>query len=524
MDQTRRSATGTPHHRDSRAGSRRVRLILATTAASTVTAVTFTALPAAASTSAVSVQAEGLAISSAHGGTYRDNRASGGAALAIWHNATAAGSITTPMRANRLQVTAMGGRCGTKDATPRVRVTVDGRQAGLATVSATRWSTYTFTGSWAPGRHRIGVTFLNQYGTRTCNRFVDLDRVVASGPAAAAPAPVTPPASAAPPVAEGKAPAGFVSRQGTALMLDGKPFKYVGLNAYGMSGCDGPAWSDAQLADYFARLAPNTVTRTWAFQPFGTAPLDRIVATAAKYRQKVIFTLADGRNYCGEHDGAVTPEGGDKSTAWYTSGYRTNYLPWVTTVVSRYKDNPTVAMWEMINEPGSFSSSAYTDAMVKGFFDATAAKIKSIDPNHLVGTGALSEDMKGTGNYATVHASPNIDVASLHEYEYDWNNSNAIVTGHLATVLAQMAPLGKPVIIGETGIQAGAGCRTSVTARDAAIRQKLTRYTAYPAVAGVNVWSVVQYNPYGQEKCPLEMPANDPVLATVKSVQSTLNL
>ncbi|BFU46624.1 hypothetical protein KRMM14A1004_48610 [Krasilnikovia sp. MM14-A1004] len=487
-----------------------------------MTAVTLTALPAAAVTRAVSVQGEAMAISSAHGGDYRDGRASGGAALAIWHRATASAVVSTPVRATRLQVTAMGGRCGT--AAPQMRVTVDGVAVGTSAVSATRWTTYTFTGSWAAGRRRIGITFLNPYGTTKCDRFVEVDRIVASGtaPTASTPPVSTPPAS--PPVASTPVEkTGFVTRSGSKLMLDGKQFKYVGLNAYGMSGCDGPAWSDAQLADYFARLAPNTVTRTWAFRPFGTAALDRIVATAAKYQQKVIFTLADGRNYCGEHDGAVTPEGGDKSTAWYAGGYKTTYLPWVTTVVTRYKDNPTVAMWEMINEPGSFSSAAYTDALVKGFFDTTAAKIKSIDPNHLVGTGVLSEDMKGTSNYATLHASPNIDVASLHEYEYDWNDSNSIITGHLARVLAQLAPVGKPVIIGETGVQAGPGCRTSVAARNSAISRKLTGYTAYPAVAGVNVWSVVQYNPWSHEKCPLEMPANDPVLSTVRSVQAGLN-
>ncbi|RZU52368.1 cellulase (glycosyl hydrolase family 5) [Krasilnikovia cinnamomea] len=510
MDQTSAS-----HHRKPRPSvlPRRIRLVLAATTAATVTGVTLTALPAAAATRTVSLQGEAMTISSAHGGDYRDRRASGGRALAIWHRATASATLNTPVRATRLQVTAMGGRCGT--AVPQMRVTVDGVTAGVRRVSATRWTTYTFTGSWAAGKRRVGITFLNPYGTKKCDRFVEVDRVVAAGTATAPTAPPVP--------AEKTAPAGFVTRSGSKLMLGGKPFKYVGLNAYGMSGCDGRAWSDTQLADYFARLAPNTVTRTWAFRPFGTAALDRIVAAAAAHQQKVIFTLADGRNYCGEHDGAVVPEGGDKSTAWYAGGYRTNYLPWVTTVVSRFKDDPTVAMWEMINEPGSFSSAAYTDALVKGFFDTTAAKIKSIDPNHLVGTGVLSEDMKGTGDYATLHASPHIDVASLHEYEYDWNASNSIITGHLARVLAQLAPVGKPVIIGETGVQAGPGCRTSVTSRNSAISRKLTGYTAYPAVAGVNVWSVVQYDPWSRERCPLEMPANDPVLSTVRSVQAGLN-
>jgi mannan endo-1,4-beta-mannosidase len=92
-------------------------------------------------------------------------------------------------------------------------------------------------------------------------------------------------------------------------------------------------------------------------------------------------------------------------------------------VVTRHKDNTAVAMWEMINEPGSFSNGAYTDTMLRAFFDETSAAIKAIDRNHLVATGVLSEDMKGTRDYAYLHGGANVDVATLHEYEYDWTTA-----------------------------------------------------------------------------------------------------
>jgi len=523
----------------------------------TAGAALFAALPAGVAFAATDLQGESLTVPSGKGSPYADGKASGGKALALWNNTTATGSFTAASKFTQLRVTAMGsGACGTTDALPRMKVALDGKTVSPSTtVSAKSWTDYVFytAGSWAAGKHTVAVSFLNEGGTAKCDRFVEIDKI--SVPTTAAPAPTTPAATKpgttsptkAPTTAPTKAPtttptkapttapttaapnppasnSGFVTRSGSTLMLGGKQWKYAGLNAFGMTGCEGTPWSDAQLNDYFSRLSAGTVTRTWAFKPFGTAALDRIVTAAAKYNQKVIFSLADGRNYCGEWDGAARTEGGDKTVAWYQSGFRTNYIPWVKTVVARYAANPTVAMWEMINEPGSFDNAAYTDALIKGFFDETAAVIKGIDRNHLVATGTLSEDMYGTRDYAYVHSGANIDVASLHEYEYDWNNSNSIVTGHFGKVQTMLKSVNKPIIIGETGIQAGSSsCRTSTTARANAIQQKFNGYLNGGA-AGVNIWSVVQYDPISSsEPCPLEMRVTDPIMNTVKNAQAALN-
>jgi hypothetical protein len=526
---------------------------IAATATAAATGIAAVLLPGTSAYANTDLQGESFSINSAYGTAYNDPTASGGRALAIWSNATATGTLQAASKFTQLQVTAMGGTCGATDAAPRMKVTVDGVQVATTSVTSKTWATYSFAGNWASGKRKIQVAFLNEYGSTTCDRFLEIDRVRGTTPSAASPAPTTTPAptaapTTAPTTAPGTTPppatseptspvtppaepspsspsgtSGFIARNGSSLTLDGKPFKFVGMNAFGMSGCEGAAWTDAQLDDYFSRLAPNTVTRTWAFQPYGTAPLDRIVAAAARHQQKVVLVLADGRNYCGEWDGAATREGGDKTTTWYTSGFRTNYLPWVKTVVSRFKDSPAVAYWEPINEPGSFSSSAYTDTMIKNFLDETAATIRASDANHLVASGTLSEDMYGTRDYAYLHSGPDIDIASLHEYDYDYQKSNVIISGHLKTVLSQMTALGKPLVVGETGIQAGTGCRTSATTRAAAIEQKLTGYLAYAPVAGVSVWSTVQYNPYAYETCPLEMQVTDPTIATIKVVQARLN-
>jgi hypothetical protein len=311
-------------------------------------------------------------------------------------------------------------------------------------------------------------------------------------------------------------PAGDVYRQGMHLMLDGQPYRFVGFNAYGMEGCaTGQAWTDAQLDAYFSQLPPNGMTRTWAFQPWGTGALDRIVASAASHRQKLILSLADGPSDC-ERDGAPLDasgqplQGNGKSASWYASGYRTSYLAWVQTVTARYAGSPAIGMWELMNEPGT-QSDVDIDTM-RAFLADAATTIKASDPNHLVESGTLAEYVPGTSDFQLIHSVPNIDVGSLHEYDYDYNQGNTIISPHLAPTFDGLWDNGKPLIVGETGIQSGvSGCRTSLAGRSAADQQKFDEYMR-SGVAGVLVWN---YSPSTTTDCAYTVNPGDPLLGLV---------
>jgi hypothetical protein len=323
-------------------------------------------------------------------------------------------------------------------------------------------------------------------------------------------------AAAVPHGAAQAAPTGDVYRQGHDLMLDGSVYRFVGFNAYGMQGCEtGTSWTDAQLDAYFGQLPPHAMTRTWAFQPWGTGALDRIVASAAAHQQKLILSLADGPSNC-ETDGAALDgtgqpaHGKGKQNAWYASGYRTTYLPWASAVAARYANSTAVGMWEIMNEPGS--QTTVDTATMKAFLDSAAAAIKAADPHHLVETGALAEYTPGTTDYQVIHSGADIDVGSLHEYDYDYDQSNTIVSPHLAATLHGLYVNNKPLIVGETGIlSGGAGCRTSPSGRSTADRQKFDRYLLSGA-AGVLVWN---YSPTSPTGCAYTVAPGDPVIGLV---------
>ncbi|MFP2909738.1 Ig-like domain-containing protein [Pyxidicoccus sp. 3LFB2] len=303
-------------------------------------------------------------------------------------------------------------------------------------------------------------------------------------------------------------PSNFLYRQGKQLYLNGAPYQMVGVNAFSLTGC-GAFPNAAQLDAFFAGQRPNSLTRTWAFRPQGLANLEKVVAAAEKYNQKLILTLADGRSYCGEWDGYNGSDGSGKQPSWYSGGYRTNYIPWVRQVVTRFKDSASVGMWELINEPGDADT-----ATIKAFFNDASNTIRAIDPNHLISSGSWAPwAYGGEAGFQSLHDLPNIDVGSLHEYDYDYNNGNTIVSPHFGPAVRAMNALNKPLIIGETGINAAdSNCRTNRTTRRDAMRQKFQQYLAGGA-AGVFVWN---WGPVNTTACEHTFGPADPINAMIR--------
>jgi mannan endo-1,4-beta-mannosidase len=241
------------------------------------------------------------------------------------------------------------------------------------------------------------------------------------------------------------------------------------------------------------------------------AGVARMVRSAETHSQLLILSFADGRGYCGEKDGRIGDEGSGKHSSWYSTGYKTRYLPWVESVVTRFKDSPAIALWELINEPGG---DGVSDQTMREFFDDAAAHVKAIDKNHLVMSGTQADYVQGTSDYAYVHGGPAIDAASLHEYDYEDSN-HTIVSLQLRPTLAAMRSIDKPLLISEVGIRAGTSMDcTGFDSRRNVLRQKLDAYMPQDGVAAVIVWSWV---PKPRSGCVYEATSSDPLMALLKS-------
>lgn len=152
---------------------------------------------------------------------------------------------------------------------------------------------------------------------------------------------------------------------------------------------------------------------------------------------------------------------------------------------------------------------------LRHFFDVVGGEIHALDPRHLVEAGLLGSGQCGAvwSDYSYVGASPGIDVLSYHDY----GAPNTPIPGDqwngLAVRIAQAASLGKPIIIGEEGIDAGTACLSdSHRAVDlsADVRAQLAA-----GASGILLWDWV---PTVSGPCSYDIAPGDPTMGMVASL------
>jgi alpha-galactosidase len=269
----------------------------------------------------------------------------------------------------------------------------------------------------------------------------------------------------------------YLTHQRSTLLLGGRSVHFTGLNIYNaanLSSCWYPMGSGQLLDDALASIDNGSggdakVIRVWFFQQMAVrngqldwSGFDHTLAAARARGFLVIPTLADQWGDC---DGST----GYKSEAWYGNGYRStgpggveSYRAWVGDVVSRYRTDPTVAMWSLVNEAEDAQSKggpcAPTAATTLQAFAADVASVaKAADPNHLVTLGTMGSGQCGASgvDYQRLNASPKLDVCEYHDYGSEQSALPGDQYNGLQTRITQCMALGKPIFVGEAGIDPG---------------------------------------------------------------------
>ncbi|MDT4938081.1 MAG: mannan endo,4-beta-mannosidase, partial [Pseudonocardiales bacterium] len=316
-------------------------------------------------------------------------------------------------------------------------------------------------------------------------------------------------------------PPGVVTRSGTSLLLDGQPYRPIGLNMYNANSngwcaaeMNGSAVDDALTAIGSGKDA----MRAWFFQQLATTngvrdwtAFDRTLAAARTHGYKVIATLIDQWGNCGATNGQGY---GYKEASWYQTGYTqadpsaiVSYRDWVQEIVSRYKDDPTILAWQLVNEPEvgrcTDVSEPQAASILSSFASDVSGLVKSIDHNHLVSLGTIGTGQCGTSytDYKAVMSIPTLDLCEFHDY-----TPSQLIPGDsfngLALRISQCNELGKPLLVGELGVNpADVG---GTVARANLVDSKLcAQLTA--GVAGALLWAWNEPDPY-------DITAGDPVL------------
>lgn len=245
---------------------------------------------------------------------------------------------------------------------------------------------------------------------------------------------------------------------GKDLTLNGLPFKFVGTNAYNLASGWKTLWqcsynAQQDLARQFNEAQNVEVWRFWGFQRFATfngvrnwEAFDRIIAEAKARNQRIVFTLTD-------HWGACESQGGSRSDTWYSNDYKNSlrgdiatYRNYVAEVVTRYKNEPTILMWQLVNE-------AEADATIlRNFTTDMVGVVKAIDTNHILSLGTIGGGQRGAsgGDYKTLHAIAGLDICEYHDYS-DNNPIPGDQWNGLQVRIDQCNELNKPLFVGEIG-------------------------------------------------------------------------
>ncbi|HTM68875.1 MAG TPA: cellulase family glycosylhydrolase [Candidatus Binatia bacterium] len=262
-------------------------------------------------------------------------------------------------------------------------------------------------------------------------------------------------------------PGGFVVSSGGHLRLGAVRYRFVGVNVYSLAsappGSDGFVCGESrdddglrQTLDEVAAMGGNAI-RIDAYQSFTDGDgdfsrLDLILDEAGARGIRVILALENQWPDC--------TEGGYKYADWYRDGYRRpyggyrlSYRDHVAAVVRRYRDDPGVLMFQLMNEAESRDVHGLDDPeALLAFTEDMASLVRGIDRVHVLSLGTSGVARPGSGGafYALLHQVNGIDVVEAHDYGAD---AVALPRDVWLSLLAARA-IRRPFFIGEVGMDA----------------------------------------------------------------------
>lgn len=272
----------------------------------------------------------------------------------------------------------------------------------------------------------------------------------------------------------------FVAACGKKLCIDGDPWRMHAAAVY--DGLESPAATVRRARN--ARL--NTIRIVNFLDEQGdphTAPfnenrwrrVDRLIATAAKARLKVILDLSTYRNMLVEaHRNPYTTDW-ERFINFVTS--RRNEVSGV-----RYAEDPTIALISLAGEveppKGTDNALGVTKRQVTRFFKRTFRQWKAADDKHLISPGGLLQlDWNSGVPWRRIFAMPSNDVCSIHIYKLE--------IPEIPAVASHCARLNKPWITEEFGWE------RTIGDRDRATRfQRLYRLQDKHGSAGTGFWNL----------------------------------
>ncbi|MCP5303649.1 MAG: cellulase family glycosylhydrolase [Pseudomonadales bacterium] len=284
---------------------------------------------------------------------------------------------------------------------------------------------------------------------------------------------------------------GRVQTDGTRFLLDGRPFRFIGVNCrefayYGLPVLPFANWShqDDQIRGATSMLmrvvrfyAPHHTVGTDEVIPLVRQALDKLYAAG----MLAIVALNDSIGQSGYYVSGDRPfhtevlDHVNKHAYFINEGYRQHYLPFVQRLVSSFRDHPAIFAWELGNEYAIHPQPATEqdgNAFIR-FAHNVSRAIRELDTNHLITTGLINTGQVAPAGAdprqftALLYDTPTIDFGTVHFYQ-EFNNPNAAFAMEEQRCIIDaetLQQLGKPIVVEEFGATAGNHNRVDFTSR-----------------------------------------------------------
>jgi hypothetical protein len=284
----------------------------------------------------------------------------------------------------------------------------------------------------------------------------------------------------------------FVRRVERSFFLNGEPFRFAGVSSWALlegSQCatSSPDEREAWMQQaYDGLVASRTkVARFFAFQSSAGASgtdftlFDATVRYARRAGVRVQLILEHGDGGCSE--------GGHHDAAWYAGGYRNpdgkyalSYREFAEAVARRYRDEPTVLGYVLVQSLGGADANTLT-----GFVNDMGQLLHGVAPSQLVsldlGWDGASAD-QGAG-YRALQELPVVDLVDIDDYSFQDSLEPLD-----PALLSLLAGIDKPVVVGEGAFLLDSDADAALARRANKARERMTEWREL-GFSGALLWA-----------------------------------
>lgn len=224
----------------------------------------------------------------------------------------------------------------------------------------------------------------------------------------------------------------------------------------------------------------------------GMQKVDFLIAEAGKRHLRLIIAFLDFWDYTGGAQQMRAWYGSQDKSRFFFTDPRTkqDYRTWVRHVVQHvnlltglaYRDDPTIMAWELMNE-----GNAQPEALLLAWTGEMSAYVKSLDPNHLVGSGNANIPVKLAD--LTI---PTLDFGTWHGYPLYYKLTVQQFNDMITEFCQLAAGAKKPVLLEEFGY-----ARSNRDSAEA-YAMWLDTLARSPSCAGWMVWRLVSLQDSGR--------------------------